>query len=103
MAVEFTIGVDISKDHLDAFSLPDNRSRQFTNTQDGFRALIEWMGHQSVVRITYESTGPYHRAFERALAKEGLPLSKVNPKQARRFAEATGKLAKTDRVCGHAG
>lgn len=51
MAVEFTIGVDISKDHLDAFSLPDNRSKQFTNTQDGFRALIEWMGHQSVGRI----------------------------------------------------
>ncbi|MGO4452404.1 transposase [Phyllobacterium sp. TAF24] len=50
------------------------------------------------MRITYESTGPYHRAFKQALAKEGLPLSKVNPKQARRFAEATGKLAKTDRV-----
>lgn len=28
----------------------------------------------------------------------GLPVSKVNPRQARRFAEATGKLAKTDRT-----
>jgi transposase len=43
-----------------------------------------------------EPTGPYHRAFERALARAGLPLVKVNPRQARCFAEATGKPAKTD-------
>lgn len=36
------------------------------------------------------------RAFERALALAGLPLVKVNPRQARRFAQGTGKLAKTD-------
>ena len=29
---------------------------------------------------------------------KGLPLSKVNPRLARRFAEATGRLAKTDRI-----
>ena len=28
----------------------------------------------------------------------GVPFVKVNPRQARRFAEATGKLAKTDRL-----
>jgi transposase len=39
-----------------------------------------------------------HRAFERALAAAGVPLVKVNPRQARRFAEATGRLAKTDRL-----
>jgi transposase len=39
---------------------------------------------------------PPDRALEQALAEAGLPLCKVNPKQARRFAEATGKLAKTD-------
>jgi transposase len=41
---------------------------------------------------------PDHGALERALAKAGLPMVKVNPRQARRFAEATGKLAKTDRL-----
>jgi transposase len=30
------------------------------------------------------------------LVKAGFPVAKVNPRQARRFAEATGKLAKTD-------
>ena len=46
----------------------------------------------------FEPTGPYHRAFERALVAGGVPFVKVNPRQARRFAEATGKLAKTDRL-----
>ncbi|MER8770703.1 transposase [Mesorhizobium sp. M0092] len=44
-----------------------------------------------------EPTGAYHRGFECRLAEAGLLLVKVNPRQARRFAEATGKLAKTDR------
>ena len=44
----------------------------------------------------FEPTGP--RAVERALGVAGVPFVKVNPRQARRFAEATGKLAKTDRL-----
>jgi transposase len=32
------------------------------------------------------------------LADAGLLLVKINPRQARRFAEATGRLAKTDRL-----
>ncbi|WP_425332560.1 IS110 family transposase [Candidatus Rhodoblastus alkanivorans] len=51
-----------------------------------------------VERVVFEPTGPYHRAFERALAQAGLPPVEVNPRQARRFAQATGKLAKTDRL-----
>jgi transposase len=41
---------------------------------------------------------PYHRAVERALGAASVPFVKVNPCRARRFAEATGKLAKTDRL-----
>lgn len=29
---------------------------------------------------------------------KAVPYSKVNPRQARRFAEATGKIAKTDKI-----
>jgi transposase len=36
--------------------------------------------------------------LQRALAKAGLPGVKLNPLQARRFAEATGRRAKTDPV-----
>lgn len=45
-----------------------------------------------------EATGAYHRGLERHLSLTGLPFIKVNPKQARRFAQAIGRLAKTDSV-----
>ncbi len=48
--------------------------------------------------VTYEPTGRWHRAFEEALLKAGLPLVRVNPLQARRFAQAIGQRAKTDAV-----
>jgi len=92
-----TIGIDLSKDMLDVYRLSDGAARRFTNDKAGYKALIKWIGGQAT-RVVFEPTGPYHRAFEQALAKAGLPLVKVNPRQARRFAEATGKLAKTDRL-----
>jgi transposase len=94
---EITIGVDVSKDTLDAHRHPDGAAHRFANNVAGHKALIAWVG-SGISRIVFEPTGPYHGALERALAKAGLPVVKVNPRQARRFAEATGKLAKTDRM-----
>ena len=48
--------------------------------------------------VVFEATGAYHRSLEATLARHKHPFAKVNPRQARRFAEATGRLAKTDRV-----
>ena len=99
--IKDTIGVDISKDHLDAHRMSDGASRRFANDKAGQTALIAWIGEPEAVhqaRIVYEPTGPYHRAFERRLADAGCAPVKVNPRQARRFAEATGRLAKTDRL-----
>ena len=93
-----TIGVDISKAHLDAHRMSDGASRRFANDKHGHQAFLKWLGGRTGARIVYEPTGPYHRAFERRLAEVGHPLVKVNPRQARRFAEATGRLAKTDRL-----
>jgi transposase len=93
-----TIGVDISKDHLDAHRMSDGASRRFANDRQGHQAFLTWRDGETGDRIVYEPTGPYHRAFERRLADAGCALVKVNPRQARRFAEATGRFAKTDRL-----
>ena len=93
-----TIGVDVSKDHLDAHRLADGATRRFANTKAGHKALIKWLTETPLYRVVFEPTGPYHRAVERPLGIAGVPFVKVNPRQARRFAEATGKLAKTDRL-----
>ena len=90
-----TIGVDISKDYLDAHRMSDGASRRFANDNQGHQAFLKWLQGD---RVVYEPTGPYHRALERRLAAAGKALVKVNPRQARRFAEATGRLAKTDRL-----
>lgn len=95
---DITIGADISKDHIDLHSLPDGQTLKVANDRKGFAAILKWIGAKGVQRIVFEPTGPYHRAFERFMIVQGLPLSKVNPRLARRFCEATGQLAKTDRI-----
>lgn len=92
---EITIGIDISKDHLDAHRLPGGERGRFDNTSVGHKALLRWIG-PTPTRVVYEPTGPYHRKLEVRLATAGMPIVKVNPRQARRFAQALGGLAKTD-------
>jgi transposase len=95
---DITIGADISKDHIDLYSLPDGQTLKVTNDRKGFAVIVRWIGAKRVQRIVFEPTGPYHKTFERFMMVEGLALSKVNPRLARRFCEATGRLAKTDRI-----
>lgn len=94
---EHNFGVDISKSHLDVFRLEDKTAKRFENSSTGHRDLIKWLGTTPVIRIVFEPTGPYHRGFEGALSGK-FPLVKINPLQARRFAEACGTRAKTDAV-----
>lgn len=93
-----TAGIDIAKDQLDACLYPNGATRRFTNDAKGHRALIAWLSRHAIQRVVFEPTGAYHRILERSLATAGLPLAKINPRHARRFAEALGQLAKTDRL-----
>src|SRR5277367_2011479 len=92
-----SVGVDISKDTLDVAIHPGGESFRITNNPEGHRALIKRLKGFDIARIVFEATGAYHRLFQQAMVEVGLPWVKVNPCQARRFAQATGKLAKTDR------
>ena len=92
-----TIGVDVSKDHLDAHRLPGGDILRVTNDAKGHRQLICWFG-RDVARVVFEPTSRYHRGFEAALGRAGIPFARLHPTRARRFAEASGRLAKTDRV-----
>lgn len=92
-----SIGIDISKAHLDVCRLGSDVSARFDNDPAGFRALTRWIGSAQPDLVVYEATGPYHGRFERAFAGR-LSLVKVNPLQARRFAQARGTRAKTDAV-----
>lgn len=97
MMTNDSIGIDVSKDSLDVHRLSDGGTATFSNNLRGFRALSTWLGHDLPARVVFEATGPYHRNFERTFSGE-LPLVKVNPLQARRFAQACGTRVKTDAV-----
>jgi transposase len=95
---QITLGVDISKDRLDVHLHPLATVRQFDNDRHGIAKLIAWISPLRPARIIFEATGAYHRALEMALGKSALPAVKINPLQIRRFAQATGKRAKSDPI-----
>lgn len=57
-----TIGIDVSKEHLDTHRLPDAAAKRFANDAAGHRALIRWIKAAPVDRIVFEATGPVHIA-----------------------------------------
>ena len=97
MMTNDNIGIDISKDFLDAHRLSNGAAARFSNAPAGFSALKIWLGESIPARVVFEATGAYHVSFERAFSGK-LPLVKVNPLQARRFAQACGTRVKTDAV-----
>lgn len=96
-----SIGVDIAKDKFDACTYPGGDRGCFTNDAIGFKTFLKWQAKFDVERVVFEPTGAYHRAFERHVAKAGVPTCKVNPYIARCFAKGSGKRMKTDEVDAH--
>lgn len=99
-------GIDVSKTQLDVALRSEERTIRLPdlstirNDAAGFTQLVEALTaltpHPQL--IVLEATGGYETAVAAALAAAGLPVAVVNPRQVRRFAEATGQLAKTDRL-----
>lgn len=89
------VGVDISKDWIDVFHLSASRHERISTTQP---ALRKFATAAKGALVVLEASGGYERPVTEALAKAGVPFARVNPRQAREFARASGRLAKTDRV-----
>ena len=89
-------GLDVSKDHLDLHVRPAGAAARFANDDAGIAALVARLAAAAPDRVVVEATGGYEAPAVAALAAAGLPVVVVNPRQARDFARATGRLAKTD-------
>ena len=59
---------------------------------------MRWLSPYDVALVVMEATGKLHRCAHEALHAAGLKVAIVNPLRSRLFAEATGTLAKTDRI-----
>jgi transposase len=98
MTVAHFIGIDVSKDHLDTAHRPANDKLRFLNSDEGADALIEHLRPFKPTLIVLEATGRYHQLILGRLLAAGLPAIAINPRQARDFARAIGRLAKTDAI-----
>ncbi len=92
-----SIGIDISKAHLDVCRPATGQTARFENSTAGLSSFKRWIGPNQPDLVIYEATGAYHGLLEKR-GSGHLPLVKVNPLQARRFAQARGTRAKTDAV-----
>jgi transposase len=95
---EHFVGIDVSKDSLDVALLPDGESWSVRNCETEIASLVERLGRTAPAAIVLEATGGLEVLVVTALGLAGLPVVTVNPRQARDFAKALGKLAKTDAI-----
>jgi len=89
------IGVDIAKDWIDVHHLSTGHHRRIATTGP---ALAGFAREARGTLVVLEASGGYERGLMAALRRAGAPYARVNPRQARAYARATGRLAKTDRV-----
>jgi transposase len=92
------VGIDVSKARLDTALRPSGQTFADPNSPDGIAALVARLAPLRPALIVLEATGGYEMPLAAALQVAGLPVAVVNPRQARDFARAVGRLAKTDRI-----
>lgn len=90
------VGIDVGKANLDVAVFGEAKVLRVANTATGIRRLLQRLRGLGEVRIVLEATGGYEDAVLAACSEAGLWIARVNPRQARDFARATGQLAKTD-------
>lgn len=92
------LGIDACKAWLDIYLHPLGRRLRVANSREGLKRLKRELAGTDIVLAVIEATGKYHRLAHRTLHAWGLAVAVVNPLRSRLFAEASGTLAKTDRI-----
>lgn len=95
---EVFVGVDISKAQLDVAVLPTGEVFRVAYTPEGTINLAERLAELEPKLVVLEATGGLERSLTISMVEQGLPVVVVNARQARDYAKATGRLAKTDRI-----
>ena len=93
---QFFIGCDVSKAHLDFFDSRHDRLCRIANTEAVVCAWLEAVAPCDQTLIVFEATGPHDGVIRDAAHRQGVACVRVNPQQARDFARALGRRAKTD-------
>ncbi|MPZ50691.1 MAG: transposase [Dehalococcoidia bacterium] len=95
---EVFVGIDVSEANLEVARLPDARVWRYAHDLEAIEALVGRLTEAQPSLIVLEATGGVETNLLVALSTAGLPAVAINPRQARDFARALGKLAKTDKI-----
>jgi transposase len=90
--------VDVCKDFLEARIGPQGAAASFPNHVEGIAALASFCVTHAVALVAMEATGGYEQLPFAQLSEAGLGVAILNPRAVRQFAEAMGRLEKTDRI-----
>jgi transposase len=92
------VGIDVAKDRLDVHLLPDDTAFALANDPQGVADLVARLKPLRPALVVLEATGGLEHVAAAALAAAAIPVAVVNPRQTRAFADALGRLAKTDPI-----
>src|ERR1700694_4177813 len=92
------VGIDVSKARVDVHVRPDGSAFGCATDPEGLGALVARLKPLSPCLVVLEASGGYEGVVAAALAEADLPVAIVNPRQVRKFADAIGRLAKTDAI-----
>lgn len=92
------VGIDVAKATLDIALRPSEQLWQIIYDDAQIEALVIQLSELSPTLIVVEATGGLERILVAALVAANLPVVVINPRLARDFAKAIGRLAKTDRI-----
>jgi transposase len=92
------VGIDVSKERLDVAVRPSGERFTVGNDEPGWSQLCKRLAKLKPERIVLEPTGGYELRVVQALVTAKLPAVVVNARQIRQFAQALGRLAKTDSI-----
>jgi transposase len=98
MTSEVYVGIDVSKRWLEVCVFGESETHKVGNDEEGYLRLVEQMKALRSALIVFEATGGYESRAAKVLREAGCEVAVVNPTRVRRFAEALGILAKTDKI-----
>lgn len=91
------VGIDVAKAHLDVAVRADGSCWQVATDADGLAPLVRELHALAPTLVVLEATGGDELPVAAELGAAGLVVAVVNARQVRHFAQATGRLATTDR------
>src|SRR5580704_18507058 len=99
MNASIFVGIDIAKFSLQIACLELKLETQLPNSLVGWNQLVKLLKiHGAKVLLICEATGGLERGLVDQLQKADLKVCVLNPRQARDFARAANRLAKTDKI-----